>query len=234
MTGIALLSLLAASTTVLFVGNSYTFANGGIWIQAKEIYDSVSSDTLTVLSHTAGGASFQNHWNSQELKNILESGNIDIAVFQEQSCMPVINPSLTYQYGDSLALFCQANGIQPAFMMTWARKNDPLMLQGLSAGYSRMGMVHSSIVAPCGIAFELLRRDYPEIDPYDNDGAHPSENGSYLASCVICSSVLEADLYYSGIWLAPGVSEEDGALLRETAVSACSLYMQPMEAMDEI
>lgn len=230
MTAQLLTAVLAASSTMLFVGNSYTFGNGGLWTITDSLYGSVTGDTLIALSHTMGGATFQDHWNDQELRWLLENGDIDIAIFQEQSCMPVINPSLTYQYGDSLALLCAGAGIQPSFLMTWPRKNDPMMLQGLEECYSRMGYVHGCPVAPCGRAFAMLQGAFFLLDLYAADGSHPSIEGSYLAASVIAVSVLEADITLPGAWRPQGISEPLGELIRETAVTACSLYAQPMEA----
>ncbi len=229
MTALLLSTFLAASTTMLFVGNSYTFGNGGLWTITDSLFSSVTVDTLITLSHTMGGATLQDHWNDQELRWLLENGDIDMAIFQEQSCMPVINPRLTYQYGDSLALLCAAEGIQPSFLMTWPRKNDPLMLHGLEEGYSRMGYVHGCPVAPCGRAFAMLQGAFFMLDLYAADGSHPSMEGSYLAASVIAVSVLEADITVPGAWRPSGMSEPLGELIRETATIACSLYTQPME-----
>lgn len=234
MNAAVLASILLASTRILFVGNSYTYGNGGLWYLVKEVYDSVSADTLESQGYAVGGASFQDHWSDPALREALETQQLDMAVFQEQSCMPVVDPRNTYLYGDSLAVLCSSEGIQPAFLMTWARKNDPLMLEGLSGGYSRMGFVHQCPVAPCGAGFEILRRNHPEIDPYAGDGAHPSVSGSYLAACIVCSSVLGADISGESVWVPPGITAEEGQLLRLTAVEACSLYTQPMETASEI
>ena len=226
--------LVSASTTMLFVGNSYTFGNDGLWSITENIYQSATGDTLVTLHHTQGGATFQDHWNNPDLMELIQTQNIDIAIFQEQSCMPVIGPSLTYQYGDSLALLCVSRGIQPSFLMTWARKNDFLMLKGLDAAYSRMGHRHMCPVAPCGRGFQMLQGVYPLLDLYEGDGAHPSLAGSYLAGCIVAVSVLEADITSPDTWAPPGLSSIFGEAVRNTAVEACSLYTQPMETSDEI
>ncbi len=228
MTGL-LFAVLFSTTTMLFVGNSYTFGNGGLWSLADSLFGSVTGDTLITLNHTMGGATFQDHWNDQELRWLLENGGIDIAIFQEQSCMPVVNPRLTWQYGDSLAILCASGGIQPSFLMTWPRRNDFMMLHGLEDCYSRMGYVHGCPVAPCGKAFQMLQGAFPFLDLYEADGSHPSLEGSYLAASVIAVSVLEADITVPGAWRPSGMSEPLGELIRETAVEACSLYTQPME-----
>lgn len=221
-----------SAPSILFVGNSYTFANSGLWTHVKQIYESVESDTLQVDAFTTGGASFEGHWGSQSLKDEIESGIWDTVVFQEQSCMPVIDPSSTYLFGDSLAWLTADSGGEPVFFMTWARKKDPFMLEGLELGYSRMGFVHNSPVAPCGIAFDLIRRINPEIDPYSGDGAHPSIHGTYLAACVIAICVYDVDLLSSGVWQPVEITLEDGVVLRSAAVQTFSDYQQPAAAVE--
>ncbi len=231
MISILIILGLLSDPSIYFVGNSYTMSSGGIFNHVKEIYDSVESDTLCVGYHATGGATFQIHWNNTALIEELESGEWDTVVFQEQSCMPVISPDLTYNFGDRLALLTAASGSQPVFFMTWARKKDPLMLEGLRLGYSRMGFVHASPVAPCGVAFDLLRQHHPEIDPYSSDGAHPSVHGTYIAACVIALIVYDVDLSSGTVWQPAGVSLEEGEIIRSLAAMACSLYQQPNPLM---
>ena len=52
-------------------------------------------------------------------------------------------------------------------------KNTTAMAQQLGVGLS-----------PVGIAWEIVRRERPEIDLYVKDGSHPSYAGSYLAAAV--------------------------------------------------
>ncbi len=227
MTSLAIILSCLSTPSILFVGNSYTMGNGGLWTHVKQVYESVETDTLQVDVFSAGGASYESHWGNQLLRDEIESGAWDTVIFQEQSCMPVVDPSNTYLFGDSLAWLTAAAGGVPAFFMTWARKNDPLMLEGLELGYSRMGAVHNSIVTPCGIAFDVVRRFHPEIDPYDGDGAHPSLHGTYLAACVITISLYDSDISSDSVWQPAEISLQDGEVLRSMAVLACSIYLQP-------
>lgn len=227
-----LLLCLVSGQSMLFVGNSYTFANGGIWLQVKEIYQSLETDTLSVSSVTTGGATFQDHWQNQSLREKIQSGEWNMVVLQEQSCMPVVRPELTYTYGDSLSLLVTESGCEPVFFMTWARKRDPFMLEGLELGYSRMGFANGAVVSPCGIAFDIVRREEPGIDPYASDGAHPSLHGTYLAACVIALSVYDVDFSAGTVWQPSDISMEDGEVLRSIAMAACSEYQQPGEGQE--
>ncbi len=143
--------------------------------------------------------------------------------------MPVIDPSRTYTYGDSLAWFATEHQAQPVFLMTWARKNDPFMLEGLDLGYSRMGYVHDSPVVPCGYAFDQVRRKYPEINPYSDDGAHPSVHGTYLAACVVAVTVFDLDILEDSVWYPVDITVEEAEILREVAIQSDISYQQPSE-----
>lgn len=222
-----LVSALLLSHSILFVGNSYTAANGGVAPQVKQIYDSVEADTLIVSDFTVGGASFKNHWNNQSLLDNIESGEWETIVFQEQSTMPVINPQQTYIYGDSLATFSVFHGSEPVFFMTWARKNDPRMLEGLNLAYSRMGFANDALVSPAGFAFDFVRKHYPEINPYSADGTHPSLEGTYLAACVFNVIIYNTDILIPGAWEPTGMLPGQGEILRSIAVQVCEEYAQP-------
>ena len=222
-----LVSGLILTHSILFVGNSYTASNGGIAPQVKQIYDSIEADTLIVSDHTVGGATFENHWNNQSLLDNIESGEWETVVFQEQSTMPVVNPEKTYIYGDSLAEFSAAHGSEPVFFMTWARKNDPLMLEGLNLAYSRMGFANDALVAPAGFSFDFVRKYHPEINPYSSDGTHPSLEGTYLAACVFNVIIYDTDILSSGVWEPAGILPDQAEILRTIAVEVCEEYNQP-------
>jgi hypothetical protein len=44
-------------------------------------------------------------------------------------------------------------------------------------------------VAPVGLAWKLARERIPGVSLYATDGSHPSRIGSYLAACVIYSTL---------------------------------------------
>ncbi|PIE53277.1 hypothetical protein CSA37_02185 [Candidatus Fermentibacteria bacterium] len=88
------------------------------------------------------------------------------------------------------------------------------MLQGLYAGYSRIGQVNRCIVAPCGIGFELCRLRYSEINIYGGDGAHSSVYSSYSAFLIIISPVSGEDVSQSDLWRPEEAGDLQGAYLR--------------------
>ena len=61
----------------------------------------------------------------------------------------------------------------------------------LYTGYMEIGEQVETTVAPVGLAWQDGRTADPELKPWDRDGSHPSEQGSYLAACVLYATVCQ-------------------------------------------
>jgi hypothetical protein len=182
----------ADPSSVLFIGNSYTAANGGLALHLGEFYASARpGQRIETGEITAGGATLENHWANPAVIEALAGGRWDVAVMQEQSTRPVTDPLLMYAYADSLGDLAAASGTAPAFLMTWARRNDPEMLGDLSAAYSWAAGLSGALVAPAGEAFRRSEMENPDILLYEPDDSHPSRHGTYLAVCVLYTFLWE-------------------------------------------
>ena len=176
----------SAPVSILFVGNSYTAANGGLGFHLHGFYSSaVPGDSIETLDMTAGGATLQNHWNNTQVTDAIAGGTWDMVVMQEQSTRPVMAPTLMFQYADSLGDLAVASGVEPAFLMTWARMNDPEMMVDLEAAYRYAASLSDALPVPVGLAFTRSAMESPEILLYESDGSHPNSRGTYLAVCVL-------------------------------------------------
>lgn len=143
----------------------------------------------------------------------------------------------------SLATLATARGASVVLFMTWGRRDgdstnpqrfpDFATMQGhLEAGYqalaeSARGAGAEVSIVPVGLAFAEVHAATAALgDPLDPaglffrlyaaDGSHPSILGSYLATCVFVSSVLQVDAT-TITFTPPGVSSEDAVLLRAAA-----------------
>ncbi len=177
---------------VLFIGNSYTYFNGGIDSHLMEFVSS-SDIELEFLAEaeTAGGASLQYHWNHPETQNLIANGSWDYVILQEQSLRPIEEPQLFYQYADSLTNLIHASGAQPAFFMTWARAFNPAMIEDLAAAYNSAGEQFDAMVCPVGRAFQISLENNPLIILHSNDESHPNTRGTYLAVCTFFASLFQ-------------------------------------------
>ena len=76
------------TTRVLFIGNSYTYANN-LPLIFSNLSASGNKNTVTDIS-APGGYSFENHYSNPETISKIKMGNWNFVLLQEQSQMPVI------------------------------------------------------------------------------------------------------------------------------------------------
>jgi hypothetical protein len=177
---------------ILFVGNSYTYVNGGVDVHLRNLYLAAHHDsTFVTSSATVGGYTLGDHWNYTPTRTAINSGDWDVVVLQEQSQRPVLEPDSFYYYARLLNREILHTYQETAFYMTWARQNDPPMIEPLAAAYDSMGRELGALVSPCGRAFQRVVQEDTTINLYDSDGSHPSVWGTYLVCCVFYATLMQ-------------------------------------------
>ena len=186
---------------VLFIGNSYTFYNDLPGMFA-ELMRAGGYETV-VESSAVGGWTLADHAASEQTLGMLESQNWDYVILQEQSvipCVPDMREQHMYPAVRALDEKIQQAGANTILFMTWGRR-DGLAAEGypdfkamqvqLYTGYMEIGEEVGAMVAPVGLAWQNGRTADPELELWDRDGSHPSEEGSYLAACVLYAIVCQ-------------------------------------------
>lgn len=193
---------------VLFLGNSYTYANNLPQIISEIALN--AGDELIYDSNLIGGYTLQNHFASAVSKNKILADNWDYIILQEQSQTPTfIVPSEFMDGFGNLKTFIHQNkpcSLISAFM-TWGRENGDVqncpnnpgvctylsMQDLLEDRYMDMSDLFESEVTPVGVVWRFIKQNYPNIQLYQLDGSHPSEAGSYLAACCFYTSIFQKD-----------------------------------------
>lgn len=198
-------TLVAQSSRVLFLGNSYTYANNLPQL-VQQCFQSVGDDVIVNMS-TSGGLTFQQHCTFS--LGFIMSGDYDIVVLQEQSQLPSFPESQfmqeSYPYAQQLCdLIHQYNpNAKIYFYMTWGRKNGdaqncqffpPLCTyEGMDSllydRYLMMAADNQACVSPVGAVWHYIRDHYPDMELYQSDESHPSYFGSYVAACCFYTSI---------------------------------------------
>ncbi len=218
-----------ASLKVLFVGNSYTQFNDLPKLVAKLAAASGKAPKITVDSVLAGGATLQQHFTTTGALAKLQKGSFSHAVFQGQSLEALFNPTNFGVYAKKLADEAKKNKIMPVWFETWARaKGNEMykyawsggtpaaMQKGLRLAYGSVAKATGGLYAPVGDAWMAVLKAHPTIKLHDNDGSHPSIQGSYLAACVFYGVL--AGRAAEGIGGVPGgVTKGDAAKLAKVA-----------------
>jgi Domain of unknown function (DUF4886) len=175
---------------LLFLGNSYTYFNGGIPNHLDMMFEASNLGyTVDIQSVTGGGLSLENHWNTPSTQSMISDNDWDYVFLQDQSQMPVLDPENSIQYGMFLDWIIDEIGAQTGFFMTWAREYDQGMINGLDSVYTLMGERYDAVVAPVGLAFQKSLIQDPDLTLHITDGSHPNVHGTYLALCVFYSTI---------------------------------------------
>ncbi len=199
--------LVAQTTKVLFIGNSYTASNN-----LPQLFADLAlslGDTVLVDSNTPGGYTFQGHTTNAATLAKINAQDWDFVVLQEQSQLPSFSPPQVavdvYPYARMLDSLIHVNDscTETVFYMTWGRKygdagncvNWPPvctftgMQQQLRDAYVQMANDNDALVAPVGQAWKESWFTDSTINLWWTDNSHPDVAGSYLTACVMYATL---------------------------------------------
>ncbi|MGI9544844.1 MAG: hypothetical protein ACR2MX_16390 [Cyclobacteriaceae bacterium] len=175
---------------VLFVGNSYIYVSN-IPHLVSLISDSTQTKLVTSKS-TAGGARLSHHWRGErglKTKELIQKGDFDIVVLQEQSMGTIEQPDSFLIYSRKFSDFIRKHEGQPYYYETWAREKVPQFQETITAMYSRAVNENGAGLVSVGEAWALAKKHRPEIELYQSDGSHQSPLGAFLAACVFVKAL---------------------------------------------
>lgn len=201
----------AKKVKVLFLGNSYTQTNNIPEI-IKQLAAS-TNDTLIYSSNTPGGYTFENHSTNPTSLSLIQAGDWDYVVLQEQSQKPAFPDdfvaSEVYPYAKTLDSLIHVYNpcATTVFYMTWGRKDGdadncaffPLICtyEGmdslLQSRYTIMAETNEAALAPVAKVWRKIRTDYSSIELYNADKSHPNNNGSYASACTFYTIFFQKD-----------------------------------------
>jgi PKD repeat protein len=203
--------ILQAQQNVLFLGNSYTGSNN--LSQIVEQFSQAGGQSIVTQANAPGGFTLQGHTTNMQTLSLLQQGNWDFVVLQEQSQLPSFPISQVqtqcFPYAAELDSLIHAYNscANTMFFMTWGRENGDASncaswppvctYQGMDSllyeRYMQMGADNQAMVSPVGAVWNHIRTNNPSINLYSSDGSHPSASGSYAAACTFYSVIFQAD-----------------------------------------
>lgn len=192
----------AEEKRVLIIGNSYTFYN-----DLPKTLQALSKKTkhpLKVDSYTAGAMSLRGFLDDpthKKARRMVETGNYDWLVLQDQSQTPAYKPDETMDSVRRWAEIAKKADTRVMLFLTWAHasadggKITPLstMQEQTSTTYCKAAIAGSDItkikVAPVGEAWARWYKNNPDKPLHLDDLSHPNAGGTYLAACVLHASL---------------------------------------------
>lgn len=203
----------AARTRMLFIGNSYTFFNGGIDREVKGLAPRSETERIA-----ASGYSLEDHWKDGAAAASIRDGGWSFVILQEQSQRPVVARESFYRYSRDFDAAIRKSGAKTVLLMTWERPDSVaagVTTTNLANAYSSVAAELGAEVAPVGLAFARSLLERPDLKLYVEDG-HPTSDGSYLAACVLYG-VIFRQTPVGNPYAGPGVKREDAAYLQRVA-----------------
>jgi len=204
---------------ILFVGNSFTFINGGIEAHVRELAASaVPTKFIQVESKTRAGATLAIHYRQSDVLEAIRDGAYDVVILQgdipeltEQSIRPFL------EYARLFDQEIKDAGAKTMFFMTWPYERlSWITLEEIVEAHSDISTELNASVAPVGLAFQRALAKRPSLDMLIGDKEHESIHGTYLAASVIYSSLFGESPV--GLPYAPTeVSTEESAFLQGIA-----------------
>lgn len=221
----------SACTRVLFVGNSYTFVNDLPNTFAKL---AKSGDHRVEVGMSAqGGWTLADHVQSPDTLNLLNSAKWNFVVLQEQSQIPAVEGARAQGMvpaARQLVKKIREIGAEPVFFITWAHRggmpeNGINDYQGMQAqinfGYMKIAGELNVPTAPVGLAWSAALQGHPELTLWQEDGSHPTEQGTYLTACVFYAVIFHENP--NGLTYRANLSRETAKTLQAIAAQAVGI-----------
>ena len=189
---------------VLYIGNSYLYYNDSLHNHVRRMLDEVYEseiDTANYKSVTISGSRSWHHDidHSLNYKNLGVKKPFQLVIFQGGSgeTNTVNERNIFSNEVSKIVKKIQFAGAEAALYMIHAyvephEDTDPRMIENIKQMYIDAGNKNDALVIPVGIAFENAYKAQPNIKLHKHyDGTHPNILGTYLASCVVFSSITQ-------------------------------------------
>jgi hypothetical protein len=214
---------------VLFIGNSYTYYNGGMGTLVQALAAAAKDGRrLDYVEVTKGGQTLEGHWKDGKALAEIRKGGWDFVVLQEHSMRPLLDRERMWSYARQFDAEIRKVGAKTVFYETWARKNKPEMLSSVAQAYAGIAKDVAAMVAPAGSAWERALKAKPELVLHIADLSHPTPAGSYLNACVFYETFfgqsaqgLPRTIKNKAGKILVDLTESDAAILQRAACETC-------------
>jgi hypothetical protein len=204
---------------LLFVGNSFTYYNGGLENHVKQLAESAKPPRrITSERATQGGATLKILHGLNWVHDKMRTGGYDLVILQED--IPELTEHSVAPFFEQARLFDQeirGLGSKTVLFMAWPyQRLKWVTLKEIAQAHRAIGQELGVPVAPVGVAFQRAMKERPELAMLGRDKEHESIHGTYLAANVIYATIFRQRP--KGLPYRPaGVSAEEAGFLQDVA-----------------
>lgn len=200
-------------TSVLFIGNSFTFMND-MPTMFRQIAEA-KGHKIYVDTVVEGGKNFEYHASQKETYATIRSRKWDYVIIQGHS-NELAQPDSkvekqTLPFAKQIVDSIRANNpcTQVVLYMTWGYKYGNPKWAPISSydsmqfrvknQYMRFADFLNARVSPVGEVWKTVRSNYSGLNLYDPDNQHPSLAGSYISACTHFATIFGESPIGNGI-----------------------------------
>lgn len=201
---------------ILFIGNSLTYFNDGVYSHLEKLTASaVPPFQIQADSAVVGGQYFKSLWEQFPNTRRAIAGGYDVVVLQED--LPETKVADFREYAPKWVEEVRKTGARPVLLMAWGyRRLGWISTAEIAQAHREVGKELKVDVAPVGLAWERVMKERPDLNLFAPDFEHPNILGTYLETVVVYATVFRkspVDLTY----VPRGVTPEAGTFLRRIA-----------------
>ncbi len=204
---------------LLFVGNSFTYYNGGLENHVKELAKSSRPPrSIETDRATQGGATLKILNGKQIVHDKIREGAYDAIILQED--IPELTEHSVAPFFEQARRFDQeirSAGSRTVLFMAWPYERlNWVTLAEIAQAHRDIGKELGVPVAPVGLAFQRALAERPKLAMLGRDKEHETIHGTYLAANVI-HATLFGETPKGFAYCPTGVSAEEAAFLQRIA-----------------
>jgi hypothetical protein len=171
---------------LLFIGNSHTYYNDMPLLVKRRAEEAGYSCRVTMIAH--GGWFLAQHAEEPDVRFNILYGKYDYVILQEYAHPFGPEESFREAAVKLNALIRQACG-KPIIYEAWARKDEPEAQANMNIIHQRVAREIDALLAPVGENWWGYMKSWPDLEMYDEDGAHASRTGSDFAAKTIWEEI---------------------------------------------
>lgn len=208
-----------APTKLLFLGNSFTYRNGGLEMHIKKLDSSTNQGTIALSNRaTRGGATLKILYQQPWVHDSIHHQQYDVVVLQED--IPELTEHNTAPFFEYATLFNQeinATGAKTVLFMAWPYERlSWITMDQIAVAHKALGRQLQVPVAPVGLAFQQSLKVRPAMAMLGPDKEHATIQGTYLEACVVYATLYGRKVKKTTYFPA-GVDAEQADFLRKLA-----------------
>ena len=210
----------AATTRILFVGNSLTYVND-LPGMVKALADSADITGVQTAQIAKPDYALEDHWNDGQARNVIGKGGWHVVVMQQGPSAVLANRANLRQWAATFADLIKSKAGVPAMYQVWPALANFSDFDASAESYRLAAQDISGLFLAAGNAWRAAWARNADLPLYSADGLHPSVTGTYLAALTIFGGVFHRSVIGSPRGLrVPGGSfqlDADVALLLQQA-----------------